>query len=651
MCGLAGIYNLDGTPVDTRKLLQMTRLIRHRGPDDEGFLLADIHQGMVTRHSSEDSIEEVRLQWPNLPTESRSNLGMGFRRLSIIDLSARGHQPMSDPEQTCFLCFNGQIYNYVEIRAELMGLGYTFKSQSDSEVLLQSYLHWGSSCLEKFIGMFAFAIFDKTNKRLFVARDRLGIKPLMYYFDGKSFIWGSEEKQFTHSGIIQSVLNENVMLDFLRDIKLFEHPDSFIQNVQQLPAACYAFVDQNGIRLNRYWSLHPGQADLSKTEEMWKSQISDMLKDSVKLRLRSDVPLGIALSGGIDSSSISCLARELSPNVINTFSVYYEGSPYDERVYIKSVIEKGGINPNYYTAKNEISIEEVAKWIYHQDAPASGASPFSAFQNYKNVRSAGITVLLNGQGGDELFAGYPYFLKYFIADLYGKRNLNGLISNLGHLLKDQGPVTCLKQIYLAKNLIHGNPVSIRHLEYRKYATPELFPREIDQRYNQSEHPLQTQSSDSSYLETALIAAITQTHLPHMLRWEDRNSMANSIESRVPFLDHRLVEKSMQIPVSLKIRKGVQKYILREAMRNIVPELILKRKDKIGFGTPTVEWTTTQLYEPIRELLHSSSFLSRTWIHGKKVTALLEKNPKRFGENELWRIMSAELWHRTFIDKN
>ncbi|MBK9108424.1 MAG: asparagine synthase (glutamine-hydrolyzing) [Saprospiraceae bacterium] len=650
MCGLAGIYNLDGAPINTRQLSSMTRIIQHRGPDDEGFLVANLSTHEVSLHSSEHSIDEIRRQHAMIPTETTCNLGMGFRRLSIIDLSAAGHQPMTEESESCFICFNGQIYNYLEIKEELKSLGHTFRSQSDTEVLLKSYLQWGEHCLQKFIGMFALVIFDKTNKRLFVARDRLGIKPLMYHFNGTRFLWASEEKQLILSGLVSPLVNEEVMSAFLREVKLFERPESFFSEIQQLPAGSYAFVDANGITVKKYWTLQLGMSNGSLEDSSHK--VKELLNDAIRLRLRSDVPLGIALSGGIDSSSIACLARQMTYSEINTFSVFYEGPKYDERKYIKAVIDQGGFKPSYFTGSTDLSFEEIAKWIYYQDAPTSGASPFSAFQNYKNVKAAGISVLLNGQGGDELFAGYPYFLKYYIAQLYQTGQWTHLASNIFQLFKDQGILASTKQIYLASQVLKGSPEKLRKLEYKKYATSELYPGEFIEQKNKSKLiAIQTVDPTAISLEQSLLAAITRSHLPHMLRWEDRNSMANSIESRVPFLDHRLVEQSFAIPSEFKIHNGVQKYILRKAMRNIVPESILNRKDKIGFGTPTVEWTLKHLQKPIQELLHSNSFLSRTWIHGKKVQSLYDKNPRLFGENELWRIMTAELWHRTFIDKH
>lgn len=381
-----------------------------------------------------------------------------------------------------------------------------------------------------------------------------------------------------------------------------------------------------------------------------KEMVTELLKDAVRLRLRSDVSLGIALSGGIDSSSIACLARQLNPSDINTFSVFYEGPKYDERKYIQEVLDLGGFKPCFHTANDALSFEEISRWIYFQDAPTSSASPFSAFNNYKNVKAAGITVLLNGQGGDELFAGYPYFLKYFLAQLYRNGQWKGLSSNLFHLMKDQGFVAVAKQIYLAQKLSTGDLAALRKLEYKKYTSSALYPSEyLKNAINDSSINSSNYQKIENCFEDALHAAITRTHLPHMLRWEDRNSMANSIESRVPFLDHRLVERSFEIPSIYKIHKGIQKHILRAAMRNIVPDTILNRKDKIGFATPTVEWTLSLLKEPIREILHSPSFLSRNYIHGKKVLTMYNKDPKLFGENELWRIMNAELWHRTFID--
>lgn len=641
MCGIAGIFHLDGSPIHTQQLLAMTRVIRHRGPDDEGFLLASTENNFAERHSAEDSIDEVKIQHRALPEKTQGNLGMGFRRLAIIDLSAGGHQPYTDENETCYLTFNGQIYNYLEIRNELEAYGMKFRSSSDTEVLLKSYLHWGVDCLQKFIGMFAFVIYDKANKCLFVARDRLGVKPFVYYYGNQKFIWASEEKQLVTTGLVKANVNESVMIRFLRDIALFESNETFFQDIHQLPPGAYALVNAQGIRIKKYWHLDLSHTNVSIPWESAKEKTNQLLTDAVKLRLRSDVPLGIALSGGIDSSSISSVARKLTQDSIRTFSVYYEGKEYDERPYIEEVLKLGGFNQTFHTGEQNCSIEQIQKWIFHQDAPTSGASPFSAYQNYQNVRRSGITVLLNGQGGDELFAGYPYYFKYLLAQQFHSNQLNELLNNIWHYGKYHGLKALTKQLYLSFIAYQGKFDKLRQTEYHKYSTQTFYPREFGL---ESENSL-----PQNFFVQSLYHGITRSHLPHMLRWEDRNSMAHSVESRVPFLDHRLVEFAFMLPDVYKIHKGVQKYILRESMKQIVPNSILLRKDKIGFATPTDKWTSGPLYLPIRELIHDPLFLSRTWIEGARVKKEFEKSPTHFRQHELWRIMTAELWHRQFID--
>lgn len=642
MCGIAGIFHLDGSPIQVHQLRAMTQIIRHRGPDDEGFLLAHTEAGQSSAHWSSDSISEIKSKLEPLPTTTQCNLGIGFRRLAIIDLTAGGHQPLCDESKNYYLTFNGQIYNYLEIKNELLALGVHFNTVSDTEVLLKSYIQWGVKCLDRLIGMFAFVIYDKTNKCLFAARDRLGVKPFVYTYDNQRFIWASEEKQLICSKLVTPQVNESVMVHFLRNVSLFESQETFFKEIHQLPPASYALVNTKGISIHKYWHLQLDEDIEQLPFGAAKEKTKSLLEDAVKLRLRSDVPLGIALSGGIDSSSISCVARNLSPGILRTFSVYYEGKKFDERAYIQAVINTGGFDPVFYTGDQHCTVDQINQWIFHQDAPTAGGSPFAAYQNYRNVRSAGITVLLNGQGGDELFAGYPYYLKYLLAQQIKSKQHQAALENLWKIALAQGPMNGLKQLFLSWKVLSGKMDLLRQLEYQKYATANLYPEEFPY--------VMEGTIPTNYFKQALLNGITRTHLPHMLRWEDRNSMAHSVESRVPFLDHRLVEFAYSLPDHYKIQGGIQKFILRDAMHSVVPEQILKRTDKIGFATPTDQWTSGILKNAIHELLNDPLFRTRTWIYGNRVLKKMKESPESFGQHELWRIINAELWHRRFIDQ-
>ncbi len=639
MCGLAGIYHLNGAPIDTSQLLRMNRMIRHRGPDDEGYVLVNTITGNPKNYVHEDSIDEKKNITEFLPLVTDGNLGIAFRRLSIIDTSALGHQPMSDPSKSIWLAFNGEIYNYIEIREELLSLSHQFISGSDSEVFIHAYMQWGIDCIQKCIGMFTIVLYDHSKRKLFIVRDRVGIKPLNYYFDGKTLLWASEEKQIASSGIVSVSPNETKIGEFLRENKYFEDDDTFFNEIKQLPAAHYMTVDSGGMKISRYWDIELPQADQMMNASESVSCIRELLSDSIKIQLRSDVPLGIALSGGIDSSSVCCLAAGLTDQSIQTFSVYYEGKAFDERKYIREVLKKGRFNSTFYTASDEISFDEISKWVYQMDAPTTGASPFSAYQNYKNVRQSGIVVLLNGQGGDELFAGYPYYIKYYLADLLKTKQFKAFIQTIKGLNETQGFMQTVSHSMLSILAVSKSRSALRKLEYNKYSNRELYP-EIS--------TSDTSGQSSSLITQALYDAIKFTHLPHMLRWEDRNSMANSIESRVPFLDHRLIEKSFYIPPGLKIHKGQTKHILRQAMNNIVPDVILDRTDKIGFATPTDKWTRSILSSEIKELIQSKEFEQRPWWFGNKIRQRFDISSDHFGVNELWRIMNCEIWYRSFF---
>lgn len=646
MCGIAGIYNFNGSPVDKKCIQQMNELIHYRGPDDEGYVFLNTQSNKAQSFIGKDSDQKLIGMMKNISEANidHENLAMSFRRLAIVDLSIAGHQPMSDSTDRYWMVFNGEIYNFIELREELSSMGYVFHSNGDSEVLLNAYKAWGTECLQRFIGMFALVIWDPNEKIIFGARDRFGVKPLNYYVDKDKFIWASEEKQIIASHLIDLKFNVDALSSFFLCNQLYVKNETFLSNIKQLPPGHYFQVSKDKFEIKKYWDINPDNDNRHLSVQQKDQRFKELFYSAVQLRLRSDVPIGIALSGGLDSSSIAMVSKNLIPNVVKTFSVYYDiDKKFDEREFIQAVISCGGFDPVYYTQDEQINLEAIRNWTFHQDGPTSGASPYSAYLNYKNVRKSGITVLLNGQGGDEILGGYPYYFKYLVSDEIKSFQFGELLRNLRSWTKDYSLGFAGMQLIsgLLPYLVQTS--TLLKLENRKYCTPALYPNlavnteyTFDKKFN-------------NIFNQSLYRTLRSTMIPHLLHWEDRNSMACRIESRVPFLDHRLVEFMYSLPNNDKIKDGTTKIILRRALSDILPVKIKERKDKKGFGTPTDLWTSGLINNQIKDLLHSQSMKERSIWDIEKIKTAFKRNT--FGENELWKILTTELFMESFETLN
>lgn len=641
MCGLGGIFSFK-SKIPSIHIHDMMQEILYRGPDDGGFLSVEKLNSRCIHYAASDSPFRAQLDAPVLQKNSEeADLWMGFRRLAIIDLSIKGHQPMSYQDGRFWITYNGEIYNYIEVKAELSALGHQFQSASDTEVILAAWAEWGRKAFSKFVGMFAIALWDREQRKLVLARDRFGVKPIAYVYNRDHFIWASEEKQIIRSGFYHKSPDLRTIKDFLcyNQIRTNEH--SFFTDIKLLKPGHSIEIDDKGILSEfPYWMLEYTPSNLNEPDRL--EAFNSMFTDAVRLRMRSDVPLGIALSGGLDSSSIAVTASRMTDLPIQTFSVYYEqDKKYDERPFIYEVLKKGNFQPTYFTQDNQISLAEISKWVYLQDMPSTGASPISAFYNYKNVFKEKIKVLLNGQGGDEVLAGYPYYYKYLLAHQWKNGKVGEWWRSLKGFASTQGLNSALK--YQAESLATLFPFSyLQKLERKKYTTEEIYLLMKSPGYFEEDPLLHHKPHD---LNDILKHTLLKTMMPHMLSWEDRNSMANSIESRVPFLDHRLVELAFTFPEEDKIRNGWSKWILRKTMDGKLPDSVQWRKDKTGFLTPTDEWTNGILKDDITDLLHSSAFKDRGLWDSKHVLKRLKTN--NFGKNELWKIVNMELWFREF----
>jgi len=630
MCGISGILNINQKPISVELLQRMANSIRHRGPDDEAFLLVNTSTGKIEHRHGDDTIPEIKSVTRHVLDSSdiSPNLGFGYRRLSILDLSPSGHQPMSSSDGSHWIEFNGEVYNYLEIREELVKKGYKFKSGSDTEVVLNSYLEWGYDCLNKFNGMWSFVIWDNIKKALFCARDRFGVKPFYYYKDDNKFIFASEIKAILQDSSIIRKLNEPLVYDYFA-LNLIDHTDeTFFNNIIGLPPAHYLILKDSNISIHQYYSLsYDDNYSVFNEEELRKhsNKLKELLFDSIKLRFRSDVPVGSCLSGGLDSSSIVCIGNELlrsngldKKDIIGdkqkTFSAVYHDEKVSEKKYVEKIVDKTGVADYYVYPDSDNFGREVDKLIYQQDEPFLSTSMYAQWNVMRLARENGVTVLLDGQGGDEIFAGYEWHLPVFHAELAKKMKLKSYFVEL-HGISSLRNRSLLKTGInsIVKMIKPAIPLSLRMLDRPQM---NIFNQDFIAKYKDREFLFQ--KSDSN-LQKRLYEEETKYNLRQLLRYEDRNSMAFSIEARVPFIDYRLVEYALSIPTVYKIHNGWTKYILRSAMNGILPESIQWRKDKMGFVTPEKQWLSNINWNdligdvknnPVFETLLSKPFLRK-----------------------------------------
>ena len=628
MCGICGILHFDpDQTVDIHALTSMSETMLHRGPDDFGIYTAD-------------------------------SIGLAHRRLSIIDLSSSGHQPMSSFDGRYWIIFNGEIYNYIELKRYLIAKGFSFQSKSDTEVLLNLYIDEGRECLNKLNGMFAFVIWDSVDKKLFMARDRMGIKPLYWYRDEKIFLFASEIKAFFRYPKLKAEVNLAGFQDYL-SFQFCLGEKTMFKNVHSLSPGWWMEISQNGTQQSDcYWELN-FQVDTTHSEEYFKQTLFDLLQDSINLQLRSDVPLGSHLSGGLDSSIVASLAASNLERPIHTFSGgFKEGDLYNETKYARIVAEHNHtIHHEIYPNAQEF-VDLLPSIIYHMDEPAAGPGIFPQLMVAKMAKE-NVTVVLGGQGGDELFAGYARYLIAYLEECI-RGGIEGTQEDPSYIVNFQTILPNLPQLQGYQALIRHfwkdglfGPQEERYFRLidrgnsiRSFFNPDLTHNSS---YSTFEEYRQIFTTDepASYINKMTRFDI-KTLLPALLHVEDRTSMMVSLESRVPLLDHRIVELSAAIPHRFKYSGGQSKHILREAANAIVPQQILDRQDKMGFPVPLDIWYRK---DPVRAFIHetllSSAAKQRGWFDRNAVQHALDQELP-FGRT-IWGLLCLELWARSFLD--
>lgn len=566
---------------------------------------------------------------------------LGHNRLSVIDLNPRSHQPMSCGD--LHISYNGEVYNYIEIRAELKTHGYEFHTDSDTEVILNAYKHWGPACLQRFVGMWAFAIWDDQKQELFCARDRFGIKPFYYLQQGDSFYFASEIKALKHSGHFDPQLNMH-QLNRSIQLKWTGYLDETIYtSVRQLEPRHYLIFSPKGkLRIHKYWDLEEQSTKEAIAIEDEIEQFRYLFQESIRVHLRSDVALGGCLSGGLDSSSIASVVGKDYPDLdYKSFTIYYDDTgDIDERAFVYRLHEKyPGIDGYFENPSGRDDLAEAFEGVArHADVPLMGSSYISQYYLMRMAAKKGVKVILDGQGSDEYLLGYMQSYYRAAADYWKKGELGKGFGILSKQARRQGygQLELMKRILKSLLSLLVSEHQLFETAYRSYSPFVALPE------YKRDTPFELKKQFDSKTQDHLYHKIFHTEMQDLLHYEDRNSMAFSLESRVPFLDHRLVEMAFGIDPEHKVHEGISKFILREALKDYLPQEIYARQDKRGFVTPgEIKW----MRGPLRFLIEDINPTSLEMLNTTAVKRVLEAYKK--GDNRhadlVWRIASFNWW--------
>jgi asparagine synthase (glutamine-hydrolysing) len=626
MCGVAGFVTTTPVSGSVVHLGRMTEALRHRGPDDFGFYHDD---------------------WAHL----------GHRRLSIID-AAGGHQPMTSESRTLWITYNGEIYNHADLRSALERAGHLYQTRSDTETILHAYEQHGEDCLESFRGMFAFAIWDSQSRRLFCARDRLGIKPFYYYWDGRLFAFASEIKALFQHPAISPALDD----DLLPEVLAFGYTSgdrSLFRGIRKLMPGHHLALDLNQpqpqLNIKRYWDVPQAAAPEDLDRRGWIAELRRRLEESVEMRLMSDVPLGMFLSGGVDSSAIAALIKRSATGPVKTFAVGYREAVYSELSYAAEVARRIGTEHHETIVGMDDFFGVLPRLIWHEDEPIVWPSSVALYFLSK-LAAQQVTVVLTGEGSDELFAGYERY-RWNLFNRRGASAYRIVPAPLRRWIRTQAATSRLLSRSTHRKLRHtflGRDNTIESLFLDNFYC--AFPAEEQARLN-SAPPAAIYANylrywnavpDSSPLARMLYAD-QKTYLVELLMKQDQMSMACSIESRVPFLDHTLVEFAARIPDRLKLRGVSQKYILKKAVEDLVPRDAIHRK-KMGFPTPLSKWLLDPRAEPLYQALQSRDGLLAAHLNMREVGLLIDRHRSGLEDatDRIWRLINLQLWGDLFL---
>ncbi|MBI4381074.1 MAG: asparagine synthase (glutamine-hydrolyzing) [candidate division NC10 bacterium] len=663
MCGIFGIWHADGRAVDLASVQRAVTSLRHRGPDDEGYLLVNTRTSRVVECGGKHTDERLGLPGIEEFFAETFDLVLGHRRLAILDLSPTGHQPMATSDNAVWIVHNGEVYNYLELRSELKSHGHEFHTDSDTEVILAAYEQWGPACLTRFNGMWSFVLYDACRRSLFCVRDRFGIKPLHYAFQNGTFVFASEIKALLCMGAGERTPDSAAIFDYLVWGLVNHSQHTFFEGIDSLAPACYLMLQDGQLGLHSFWDLE--QAAEEYDVRGWDDrriarQFRELLTDAVRLNLRSDVPVGTCLSGGVDSSSIVCVANRLMfgeerlpiqsvGDPQKTFTACFDDPRIDERHYVELVVKATGAESHSTFPRPERLFETMPRLMWHQEEPFGSTSIYAQWLVMDLANQHGFTVLLDGQGADEMLAGYPGAWSVYLGALLR----TGCWLTLWREAKQHRAINLGERGQLAglrRAVLSALPAQLKNS--LKVVWGDRWPTWLNQEFVQAHSkrsglPHQADGSLRSFLLGQMAY-----HLPALLRYEDRNSMAFGLEARAPFLDYRLVSFVFALQDGQRIFRGLSKAVLRRAMKGIVPEVILNRRDKIGFATPEEAWFRGPLWPRIEETLSSDDFRSLPFFNHTKVHDVLGLYQRGYLEisDTLWRWVNLAIWMQTFFAK-
>lgn len=666
MCGISGIINTGVDTFNVSDIKSMTAIVRHRGPDDAGYIVIDEDEN-INIAGDTDTPQQVynsNIPYrPNAPidayTQTKYRVAFGHRRLAIVDLSPCGHCPMSYNNNRYWITYNGEIYNYRELKQQLQQLGHSFISQSDTEVILAAYAQWGVECLQKFHGMWAFAVYDTEKKEIFIARDRFGIKPLYYWIaPNQSLCFASEIKQFTTLPGWQARLNKQRSFDYLM-YNMTDHTDeTMFTGVFHIPAGQYYYASVGNLKIEAGEKLllikwyQPQFTGSNISFDEAAVTFEKYFKASVKEHLIADVEVGSALSGGQDSTAIVCEINNLlkesgKTDIQKTISYCSADERYNEKKWVDEVIRAVNVETHYICETTEGVVEKASELVWYHDEPNQSQSELATWQVYRRAKEKNIKVLINGQGADEYLSGYEAFTNFRWVQLLRKGKLKQLNYEIDNSTTYANPgrlATYIRLCYFMVPAFVRNFFSTKTSAYKKTASLISF----EKLGAKEQHPYDEMEYKSDSIFNIAHRQMLNNPLPKYLRYEDRMSMANSIEARVPFLDHRLVEFTTQLPADYLDGVGETKKLLLHGLKNILPASIRERKDKIGFVTSEEKWMRQQMTGQFRQLLEESIQNSKGIIKPEALAYFDEivKGTIPFNYT-YWRLIAFGVWMKKF----
>lgn len=637
MCGIAGIHAAGRGGFAAARIEPMTQSLAHRGPDDFGFLAVDAG-GAVHTWADEGAA----------PVD-RARVCLGNRRLKIVDLSQAGHQPMADVTGRYRIVYNGEIYNYLELRAELEAGGVVFHSGCDTEVAVNAYAIWGGECFSRFNGMWALAIYDTVDETLVLSRDRFGVKPLYVWRGDDVVAFGSEAKAvLAHPDVPRSTDLRTVYNYAARHYRWVDGSKAtFFEGIDNLPAGHVWTIHRDGrIDERRFWALDPERFEPGITDAEAVDRFRELFEDAVRVRLRADVPVATLLSGGLDSSSVTCMAARVADQPVTTFSARFDEEGFDEGPYIQATADHTGADARFIYPRSPDLLATLDRMLAFSDEPICTATWFAHWCVMEEVAGRGFPVILNGHVGDELFAGYWDHYMYNLIDLErtdpAAFEAERAAWSANHGRDPVEYATTLARVQALESGAAGPADSLTQYDVVVGADVRAAAAVPDR-----PDPF----AGRDILTSRLYQELRYETVPATLRPEDRNSMAHSIESRSPFLDFRLVEFAFALPGRCKVRGGLGKWMIREGMRGILPELVRTRQDKQGLVAPTEAWFRGSSHDAVRDILASPELAARGLLDQREVLRHFDDHVAGKANHYLaiWQWLNLELWMRRTFD--